>query len=245
MKKIGVIIEARTSSSRLPNKVMLEVEGKPMLQHMVERLFLAEIPECVIIATTKNSADDPIERLGLELGCKVYRGSEHDVLTRVLEAATENEIEIIVETPGDCPCIDPEILDDVISAYLNAGIDYVSNNLRPTYCAGMDVQVFSTEVLSRVSRMTADPVDREHVSLFIYRNPEIFSTMNVEAPEHLRFPEIKLLLDTKEDFQLISEVYKILYKKNRIFLAKDIIDLFEKNPQIFDINKDVARTVVP
>lgn len=238
------IIEARMSSSRLPGKVMLECQGKPMLAHMIERLKRSEELDGVVVATTTNPADDVLERLAKDLGVGCFRGSEDDVLDRVLRAAQAFDVDIIVETPGDCPCIDWTILDTVVRTHRERGHHYVSNNLKLTYPGGMDVQVFATDVLADVARRTDDPVDHEHVSLYIYRHPEIYISSNVEAPPDLRDPDIKFLLDTPRDFKFICATYDALYPTKPDFTCRDIIDLMRRKPELRAINAGVERTKV-
>jgi spore coat polysaccharide biosynthesis protein SpsF len=244
MPKIIDIVEARMTSSRLPGKVMLECQGKPMLGHMIERLKRSQELDGIVVATTTNSDDDVLEDLAGKLGVGCFRGSEDDVLDRVLQAAHEFNADIIVETPGDCPCLDWTILDDVVRAYHRRGHDYVSNNLKPSYPGGMDVQVFSTAVLEDVARRTSDPVDHEHVSLYIYRHPEIYKSSNVEAPADQYDPGIKFLLDTLADFDFIRAAYDALYPTKPDFTCHDIITLMRRRPDLRAINADVQRTKV-
>jgi spore coat polysaccharide biosynthesis protein SpsF len=231
-------------SSRLPGKVMLECQRKPLLAHMVERLKRSKELDGIIIATTTNPADDVIVELAARLGVDCFRGSEEDVLDRVLKAARTFDVDVIVETPSDCPCLDWSILDHVVRTHRRRGHDYVSNNLKPSYPGGMDVQVFATDVLEDVARRTNDPVDHEHVSLYIYRHPEIYSVSNVEAPGELRDPTIKLLLDTPADYRLISATYDALYPFKPEFTCGDIIELMRRRPEMRAINADVERTKV-
>lgn len=238
------IIEARMTSTRLPGKVLKEVQGKPLLQHMVERLQRSNLLDDIVIATTTNPSDDVIESLANKIGVPCYRGSEDDVLQRVLDAAHENNVDVIVETPGDCPMIDWEVLDNVIAHYLNNDYDYVSNNLELTYPGGLDVQVFSTKTLEDVNKRTSSPVDHEHVSLFIYRNQHIYNVDNVNAPNNLNYPDIKFLLDTPDDLKLITEVYNELYPIKPKFKCIDLIDLVKNKPVLQEINKSVERTKV-
>jgi len=238
------IIEARTRSTRLPRKIMLECQGKPMLAHMVERLKRSQELDGIVIATTLHPDDDVIENLAKALGVGCFRGSEDDVLDRVLKAAHAFGADIIVETPSDCPCIDWGILDHVVRCHRERGHDYVSNNLKPSYPGGMDVQVFATKVLEDVARRTDDPVDHEHVSLYIYRHQEIYTVSNVEAPPELHDPQIKFLLDTPDDFKFICATYDALYPANPAFTCADIIELMRRRPELRTINAGVRRTQV-
>ncbi|MDD1664201.1 MAG: glycosyltransferase family protein, partial [Methanomicrobiales archaeon] len=179
--KTAAIIEARMTSTRLPGKVLLPVLGRPLLDHLIERLKRARTLDQIIVATTTNATDDPVEALARNLGCGCFRGSEEDVLERVLSAAHRFGVDLIVEITGDCPLMDPAIVDILVETYRLNRYDYVSNVLERTYPRGMDTQVFPTKVLDEVARLTDDPVDHEHVSLYIYNHPERFSLHNVES----------------------------------------------------------------
>ena len=165
--KIVATIEARMTSSRLPGKVLMPIMGKPMLAYLIERLKRSRVDE-IVVATTDRPTDDLIEQLATNLGVGCFRGSEEDVLGRVLLAAKSVGADVIVEITGDCPLIDPDIVDQVLDVYLSQQVDYASNTLKRTYPRGLDVQVFSTNLLDEVNILTSDPIDHENVSLYIY-----------------------------------------------------------------------------
>lgn len=241
MKTIATI-EARMTSSRLPGKVLLPAQGKPMLARMVERLKMVPSLDGIVVATTVNATDDPIERAAKELGIGCWRGSEEDVLARVLDAARAHDIGVIVELTGDCPLIDPAIVEQCIQAYRAAKVDYLSNVQERTYPIGMDTQVFATSVLDDVARRTSDPTDHEHVSLYIYRHPELYSLKNVAAPPELHDPELRLTLDTKQDYELIDAVFAaLLPAKGPGFSLADVLELLRRNPELREINSHVAH----
>ncbi len=240
-RRILATIEARMTSSRLPGKVLLPAAGKPLLAHMVERLRDVPTLDGIVIATTTNATDDPLVALAAELNVLSFRGSEDDVLTRVLGAARHHGADVIVETTGDCPAIDPEICEHVIQTYLNGPWDYVSNVLEITYPIGMDVQVFSTDVLADTATRTHDPLDHEHVSLFIYRHPELYSLYNVAAPDALRAPHLEITLDTEADYQLIRTIFDKLYPENPAFRLPDILSFLHAQPDLIELIRDVER----
>ena len=244
MPRIFATIEARMTSSRLPGKVLMEAAGKPFLEHMVERLNRVSCLDGIVIATTNNSTDDKVAELAANLGVCCHRGSESDVLQRVLDAAIANRVDVIVETTGDCPLIDPSLVDDCIQEFLGSKVDYVSNILERTYPIGMDTQVFSTGLLADVAGRTVDPVDREHVSLFIYRHPEIYSLKNVSAIPELTRPQLRLTLDTPKDFELLRKIFETLYPKEPHFSLRDIIRFIDSDPALEKINADVQHNYV-
>ena len=237
--RIVATIEARMTSTRLPGKVLKQAVGKPMLALMVERLKKVPSLDGIVIATTVNATDDPVVALAEALGVGVFRGSEDDVMSRVLGAARTHEIDVIVETTGDCPLIDPDVVEACIQAYLAAGVDYLSNALQRSYPIGMDTQVFATDVLADAESRTHDPHNREHVSLFIYANPALYSLQNFSAPPELTEPKLALTLDTAQDFELIREIFEALYPDNPNFRLGDIFALLERRPELREINAHV------
>lgn len=238
--KIVATIEARMTSSRLPGKVLLPLAGKPALQRMVERVRQARYLDEIVVATTVNESDMPIVRLCDELGITCHRGNEDDVLNRVLKAAESVGADLLCELTGDCPLIDPLIIDEVIIAHLSANVDYTSNILgERTYPDGLDVQVFSTEVLNRVRRLTDDPIDRVHVSCFIYHNPKLFSLRGVSARPDQFGPDVRITLDTVEDYHLIDRIFQAMEHGQRSFRAADILQWLCQNPEQAAINQAV------
>lgn len=242
--KTVAIIEARMTSTRLPGKIVLPILGKPMLELLVERLKRAKLLDQIVVATTQNTSDDGVEKLTHRIGVGCYRGSEDDVLDRVLRAAHANDADVIVEVTGDCPLIDPIVVDRVIQTYQTKNVDYVSNILKRTYPRGMDIQVFSTAVLEKVARLTDDPIDHEHVSLYIYEHPEIFSLFNVESDLPEKYWDIRLTVDMEEDFKLIKAIYELLYPKNPAFTLDEIMDLLERRTDLLELNRNIQQKKV-
>ncbi len=242
--KIVSTIEARMGSTRLPGKTMKEIVGKSMLELLIERLKRTKRIEEIVIATTTEPEDRVIAELAERIGVKCFRGSSEDVLGRVLKATKTYQGDIIVEMTGDCPLLDPVLVDRIINIYLENTYDYVSNTIKRTYPRGLDTQVFSVNVLDEVSKLTNDPADRENVSLYIYEHPERYRLYNVEAPPEYRHPGYRWTVDTKEDFQFIEEVYENLYHKNPGFLAEDVIKLLKEKPHLCDINAHIKQKPV-
>lgn len=237
-------IEARMNSERLPGKVMRSILGKPMLELLVERLSRCHSLDGIVIATTENSSDNVIEQLAFRLGIGCFRGSEEDVLDRVLQAAHQEQAGVIVEITGDCPLIDPDVVDQVIEEYYSGPYDYVSNTLTRTFPRGLDTQVFATSVLDEVAKTTQDPVDREHVSLYIYEHPERFILKNIESNIPEKYHALRLTVDTSEDFTLIQSIYHELYPKTPAFLLADVLALLEANPQLIQLNAGIQQKPV-
>ncbi|NJD03360.1 MAG: spore coat biosynthesis protein F [Ruminiclostridium sp.] len=234
-------IEARMTSSRLPGKVLMELGGRPSLQQMIERLKRGRYIDDVVVATTINKTDDPIAELCEKLGCTYFRGSEEDVLLRVLEAAKSASADIIVEITGDCPVIDWRHADRLIEMFFSGDYDYCSNVIERTFPRGFDTQVFPVSVLDRVNTLTSCKTDHEHVSIYIYTHPEQFRLLNWKADEHMRHPEFEITLDTPEDYRMIHEIYERLYCKNSDFSCEDVIKLLMEDESLIGIVRDIKR----
>lgn len=234
-------IEARMTSTRLPGKVLRQSVGKPFLELMIERLRRVPSLDGIVVATTINATDDPVAALAKRMGAGCHRGSEEDVLTRVLEAARAHGADVIVETTGDCPLIDSDIVERTIQTYRDSGADYVSNFLHRDYPIGMETQVFATDILADVARRTDDPSDHEHVSLYIYNHPELYTLQDVVAPPELTDPDLRLTLDTIEDFHLLDRVFQALYPTKPNFGLADILELLRNRPELRTLNAHVRR----
>ncbi len=242
--KTVAIVQARMNSTRLPGKIMRPVLGKPLLELLVERVERAKGVEGVVIATTTDADDDEVESLTQRLGVGCFRGSEHDVLERVLQAAHAFDVDLIVEITGDCPLIDFQVIDKLLEVYHANNYDYVANVLKRTYPRGLDTQVFATSVLDEVARLTDDPVDHEHVSLYIYEHPERFKLHNVESGLPEEYWDLRLTVDTADDFELIRRIYEELYPSNPAFTMEDIVELFQRQPELREINQHIAQKAV-
>ncbi|MBL8013218.1 MAG: glycosyltransferase family protein [Candidatus Omnitrophica bacterium] len=239
MKKIVATIEARMTSSRLPGKVLMPACGMPMLEILIRRLKKVGQVHEIVVATTINTSDDPVVALAEKMGVGCFRGSEEDVLARVLGAAGQYEADLIVEITGDCPLVDPVIVGQVIDLYLNTPCDYASNVNPVTFPIGMDAQVFSAELLARADREGKTREDREHVSWYIRNHPHMKRT-NLYAPSQLHWPELGLTLDEMSDYELLKNIVEH-FSPNLFFSCKDILDYLRMNPHVLKINQNVAR----
>jgi spore coat polysaccharide biosynthesis protein SpsF len=236
--KIGAIIQARSSSTRLPGKVLMELpygSGITVLEQVIRRAKSAKRVDEVIVATTVNACDDEIVKIAKKEKVKFYRGSEADVLGRFYEAAQENKLDYIVRLTADCPCIDPKIIDSVINDYFKSKVDYIS------YCypRGIDIEVIPFKLLEEANRLAKKPADREHVSKFIYESDK-YKVKWFEPHDEI-FSDIRITLDTSEDYTLLCAVFDQLYKKNKLFGQKEILALNKNKPWIFQINHHVVQ----
>ena len=240
--KIGAIIEARMSSTRLPGKVLFKVKNKTMLELIINRIKLVKKIDKTIIATTTNSNDDKLVKWCKSKKISFYRGSEDNVLNRVYLSAKKYKLDVIVLITGDCPLVDHNIISQVLLTYLNNKGDYVSNAHIRTYPDGMDVQVFNFKSLKKSHSLAKSYLEREHVTLNMRRNPEIFKPIYLMAPENLHLPNLGLTLDETKDFAFIEKIIEYFYtKKNNKFTCADIVNFLKKNPKLMQINSSVKR----
>lgn len=242
---ITATIEARMTSTRLPGKVLLPFGGIPALQILVERVRRAKYIDAIVVATTTNAADEPIVELCKQLGVPCWRGSEDDVLQRVLDAGKAAGADVLCELMGDSPFIDPLLIDNTITAHLSGTYDYTSNFFPVnTFPLGFAVQVFPLAVLQRVAQLTNDPVDRAHVSCFIYHNPRLFRLHGVQAAPEVCGADIRVALDTQSDYELMSAVFDALYPHNPMFQAKDVVAFLRERPELLLLNKHVRAKAI-
>jgi spore coat polysaccharide biosynthesis protein SpsF (cytidylyltransferase family) len=236
---IAAIIQARTGSTRFKNKTFAELEGKPLLWHIINRIKKAKHIQDIIIATTTNKEDGKIEDFAKENNIKIYRGSENNVLDRFYQAAKKFNVNIIVRITADDPFKDPKVIDKAIEIFLKENYDYVSNTVKPTYPEGIDVEVFSFSSLKKAWNDAEKISEKEHVTPYIWKNPNIFKTYNFEYKEDLS--NLRWTIDYKEDYEFAKEVYKRLYKKDKIFYMEEILELLKKEPELSKINQDIVR----
>jgi len=239
--KVVASIEARVGSTRLPGKVMKEIIGKPMLELMIERVKKAHLIDEIVVATSTNPRDDVIEELANRLKVKCFRGSEDDVLDRVLRAVQKYNGRHIVELWGDTPLIDPLIIDGAIQYYFQNNFDCVATCLNKTFPWGMSLLVFPRRILEEISLITNDRVDRENVSNYIYEHPDKYKIGHLPCPPELNRPEIRLTVDELCDFELVKIIFRNLSPSNPFFSTLDIIKFIDANPYLKDINKNVKQ----
>ena len=239
--KFIATIEARMTSSRLPGKVLLQASGIPLLEHLVNRLRAVQSIDGIVLATTTNDSDDPLEEFARQMNINCFRGSELDVMERVIRAASSVNADVIVEITGDCPIIDSEIVEQAIRIYKYNNADYVSNAIIRSFPDGMDVQVFSLDTLVKSFQMTNSPLDHEHVTLHIRNHPEIFNHINLIAPPEMHWPELGLTLDEISDYNLLKFIIEYFEKINPKFTCLDVVRFLRNRPDLVKINSDIKR----
>ncbi len=241
MAKTVCIVQARMGSERLPGKILLDLMGKPMLEHLVERLSAAKTLHQIVLATSDKPADKPVVALAQQLGIGWFAGDEEDVLGRYLGAAEKYGADTVVRVTGDCPLIDPGTIDQAVDEYRQSKADYVSNVIERTYPRGLDTEVFSAAGLRQVAALVGPGPYREHVTLYMYRHPDEYTLKNVSARPPLNRPEIRICVDTGEDFTLIKTIYEALYRPGQIIDITDVMALFNDKPELIKINEHIEQ----
>jgi len=241
--RIVTAIQARTSSSRLPGKVLMPLCGEPLLFRLIERVYKASLRGTIVVATTERDEDDIIEQLCQERGLNCFRGSVNDLLDRHYQLALEYKADALVKIPSDCPLVDPSVIDCVIGYYLdNPGcFDYVSNLHPASWPDGNDVEIMSLEALTAACTEAQRGFEREHTTPYIWENPDQFRIGNVTWSSGKDYSTShRWTIDYTEDYRFIAEVYERLYPYNPAFGLNEILSLIEKNPGLSEFNKRYA-----
>ena len=237
--RIVAIIQARMGSKRLPGKSMMDIEGKPMLEHLIERVKRSETLDSIVVATADKAKDDAIVDLAERCGVNWFRGSEEDVLDRYLKAAEKFKADIVVRICADSPLTDPFEIDKLVRHHVKTNADYSYNNLpHPKGLPdGAGAEVISIDILKKIHKLATEQPHREHVTLFILDNPGLFRIERLDADPELRRDEFRLDVDYKEDLEFIREIYKRLYKPEEIIKLKEVIELLDKHPEMHDMRR--------
>jgi len=230
-------------SSRLPEKVGMLLQGKPLFVRQAERVSAARFRGRVIIATTTEAGDDPIEAICEREGLECFRGDAYDLLDRHYQAALVYPADAVVKIPSDCPLIDPVVIDRVISFYLAHfdEYDFVSNLHPATWPDGMDVEIMAFPVLEQAWKEASRPLEREHTTPYIWERPERFRIGNVVMEGGRDYSMThRFTIDYAEDYAFIRAVFDELYPVNPLFGVSDILALLERRPDIYAINAPLA-----
>jgi spore coat polysaccharide biosynthesis protein SpsF len=242
-ERIVTVVQARTGSSRLPNKVLLPLAGRPLLVRMVERVQAARLAGTVVVATTTDPADQAIVAWCREAGLTYYCGHPDDLLDRHYQAGRRHGARAVVKIPSDCPLIDPAVIDRVIGAYLQdpAGVDFVSNLHPPTYPDGQDVEVMPMSVLEQAWQEAERDFEREHTTPFFWENPQRFRLKNVTWETGRDYSlSHRWTIDYPEDYEFIRAVYATLYPVKPLFGLEDVLALLADRPDIAALNTKYA-----
>ena len=243
-EKTLAIIQARMASIRLPGKVLMQIQGKPILWYLVERLKRARMISEMIIATSSEVTDEPIVAFCQYNNLKVFRGSESDVLSRYAEAASLFDSQIIIRICADSPLLDPVIIDDFVIEFLssNKKYDYLSNTINQTYPLGMNVEIFTKTALEEANVLAKYKYEREHVTPYIYNNPLRYRICQKHLQED--FSKIRLTVDVVEDFNLIKLLIEHFHSQITNLGLDEILSFYVSCPDVFKINSHIKQKML-
>ena len=245
--KTVAIIQARMGSTRLPNKVLMPVLGKPLLGWMLNRVSSCKEVDEIIVATTTDSGDDAIAQYAQSVGCRLYRGSEEDVLDRYYQAACLVRSDAIVRITADCPLLDPKVLGAMIRRFAVGDFDFLSNSepLPSSWPDGMDVSIISFDALTMAWQKAVKPSDREHVTFYFWNNPAEFKCSRIDhKPDWSKY---RITIDYPEDFELIKTIIEHFCTGAGDLLAisnvsmEEIVTFLEATPDVFGLNEKYTR----
>lgn len=237
-KKITVMIQTRTGSNRLPGKVLSNIENKSMIWHVINRVKKIKSVQQISLITTKEKDDQVLLQIAENEGIIGFAGSTKDVLDRHYQCALKINADPIIRITSDCPLIDPFIVEDMLQFYLKNDFDYVSNVYPPTYPDGLDTEIFSFNTLKNTAQNAKLNSEREHVTPYITKHPDLFKIYNFKNDKDLS--NIRLTVDQKEDLELIRQIYSMMNSKPN-FALNDILNLISKKPELLKINSKIKR----
>lgn len=235
--KVVAIVQARMGSTRLPNKVMKQIGQVPMIELLLQRLSRSKEVHQIVLATSTDVRNNPLAEHVQKLGYCCVRGSEDDVLQRYVDAARQSQACVVVRITGDCPLVDPVLVDKAIEKFKIASVDYLSNVAPATYPDGLDIEVFSLNALERAGSETAEPMDHEHVTPYL-RRPGLFKTQVMCNDEDLS--SLRWTVDEPTDFEVVSQVFAH-FAPDIHFSWQSVLSLQQRQPEIFVSNRQITR----
>lgn len=240
--KVVALVLARMGAGRLPGKPLKPIGDKPLLLYLIDRLSKTKKLDKIVVATTTHTSDDEIVEVCKNNGVAFFRGSENDVTKRLVSAFEHFSAKTGVVIFGDCPLIDPGLVDEIVSYYQlhSEKYDFVGNDLSTSYPPGMEVEVFSVDALKHAAEIEVNSEIREHGTLVLRSNPKDFQLKNMIAPEPLKRPDISLEVDEPLDLQVLNEIVQSFSGKDDFSLS-DIIKLFDQQPEQLGKNKHIER----
>ena len=236
--KVAAIVQARMGSTRLPGKVLMDLEGCTVLARVVGRLRRATRVDEIVVATTDCAADDDIVLECRGLGVSIFRGSETDVLDRYYQAAQQVAAGVVVRITSDCPVIDPQLVDETIRVFHQQRGDYATNTFPRTYPRGLDTEVFTVNALERAWRDARGPYEREHVTPYFYQHPDLFHLVSQRG--QIDYSQYRWTLDTAEDLELLRVIYSHFNGADD-FSWGEVIQLMEREPELVELNSHVVQ----
>jgi len=239
MSKIVAIVQARMSSSRFPGKVLKPLSGVPVLSHVFNQLSFSRKLDDIVLTTSNDTSDDQLQQWAEENNRNFFRGDLDNVLNRFYETSLKYKADVIVRITGDCPLIDPSIVDKVILGFFDGDYDYYSNANPPTFPDGLDTEVFSFPTLETAYRKAKLKSEQEHVTPYIRNHPELFKIGNLVS--EVNFEKHRWTLDNQEDYEFLSKIFESLYKPNSFISWGKVISFLKKNKDLQKINAHIER----
>lgn len=237
--KVLAVLQARYSSSRLPGKVLKPLLGEPMLFRQIERVRRSSRIDHLVLATSLDASDDPIEEMCREKSVDCFRGNLDDVLDRFYQAASRYSPEYVMRLTGDCPLFDPAIADSLAEFMEEGSYDYVSNVLEPTFPDGLDVELMTFASLERAWKQADLASEREHVTPYIYGHPELFSIGGMKHDQDLS--RLRWTVDEPADLRFVESVYSALYPEDPCFGFAQVLDLMDRDKTLGELNRGISR----
>ena len=237
MSKYGIVIQARISSSRLPGKVLMDINGSPMLCRQVNRLkkFIPSIP--IIVATSEDSSDDEIEKMCKKNDISCFRGPLENVILRFIKCSEKYDLDYIIRVGGDDPLIDPDCCKSLISENEKENIDFIYASCKTGWPYGAAAELIKVEALKKINASTDESFYREHTIPYFFDNPESFKIKKLNSPNQIRRPDYFFTVDFPEDLELVRKIFSKLLHIGDYFPFIKVIDLIDKNPHYLEINK--------
>jgi spore coat polysaccharide biosynthesis protein SpsF len=240
--KTAILITARLKSTRLPVKVMKPIQGRPMIAHMIDRLKLARCAEQIIVCTSPISQDDPLAEAARRESVECFRGDPDDVLLRLTDAAERFGIDTVVSCTADNPFVDPEHIDYLVGFHQRNGNDFSKSEGLPL---GAFAYVLSRAAMVKACELKAESDTEIWGSYFTDTGQFKWSVMQVEDPA-VRWPELRLTVDTPQDFDLVERIFDHLYERGKVFSLSAIVELCRQHPELVAINSDIKqKTGIP
>ena len=222
----SAIIQARLGSTRLPGKVLKDLNGRPLIAQIINRLTCCKKIDNILLATTTNIIDDELAEWCKQNGVACFRGDENNVLKRYYDAATEVKADVIVRITADDPFKDPKVIDSVIRLLEQNKLDFAFNNSPPSFPEGLDTEVFTYNAIKQAVQAETTDFEREHVTQYFYHNPNMFKMQNYAYKEDISY--MRLTVDTEKDFKLAETLYSKLSPQGEMFYLDDILSLLKR-----------------
>jgi len=224
-------------SKRLPGKVLMKIQERSILEHIINFLSYSKSIDKIVVATTNLSEDDKIEDLAKKINVKCYRGSSENVLERFYQCAKNSNADLIVRITADDPILEPALIDTIIEECKKEKLDYVSNVIEKSFPVGYTTcEVLTFDVLSKLYHEQNDPASLEHVTYHIRQNPKLFKIKSIIAPNGLERPNWRLTIDYEQDFLLIKKIFSEMYVPKETFEYEKLVNFLDKNPELLKIN---------